>query len=913
MGQVVVGIGTAAMATAWMLTRAELPHPRPDFERKAWHSLNGLWQFQFDPDERGLSERWHTRETPFETTIRVPFGWESPLSGVGRPDYKGVAWYQREFHMPTEWQGKRIWLCFGAVDWSARIWVNGQPAGEHEGGYSEFRLDITPHVRFDGANRLVVRVEDRTDPETPLGKQIPTWYTSTSGIWQSVWLEATGEALIKGWRVLPEGDRQGVPTGVVRLQVEIERGQRNDALTLSVSSPNRRFPTVQVTVPPGETRAELTVRVPNPRFWTPETPILYPFRVRLSEPTRNHAPLDEVHGYFGIRTVRWGTYGDTAHSFLLLNGKPIFLRGALDQSFNPEGIYTAPNDEFLKRDILLAKRAGFNMLRLHIKADEPCKLYWADRLGMLIQADIPCVYLPTARARQLFERTMRDQIERDFNHPSLIIWTIFNEEWGIGSLANTDRAHRVDWVLQMVHLTRQLDPTRLIHDNSGWSHLETDLNSFHWYGRDVDGFRAHYRQINEREIGVGKGWNYIDGRVSRGEPFINNEFSYLAAGDGDGDWSWGNLAVMNALRGLDKLVGYTYTELTDIEWEHNGVYNYDRSPKEFGFDFWATGMGVKDLFAEDFLVLDVPAIKRARRGERVQVPVLFSHFSGRWSTASLGLCYRLDWLDTLGNRHRGKVVQQPIAGAPPYQLTRLTTLEITLPDQPALATLVAWLEDARGKRIHLNYTQWAVALDEIAPVEWLDSRRMAVRFRPTDYVQSQFSEQSAPTTPIVGKHYGRGHGFVEYTVRLPEDVPIERLERITLVMEVSAKAGREKVDWAERVHPADYPQTDGTKFPSRVQVGLMGRQVAVWALPDDPADARGVLSHWAGAERGSYGYRCEATLELTPELRARLQRERVVPIRLTVPPDKPGGVAIYGAQMGCYPMEPVLILHFSKR
>ena len=926
-----IGIGIAIMTTAWTLASVERVHPRPDFERKAWQSLNGSWEFQFDPDEKGLAEHWQTREQPFEMTICVPFGWESQLSGIQdfllrsrgalrgkvhqRTDYKGVAWYRREFGLPREWQGKRIWLCFGAVDWKAQVWVNGQAVGEHEGGYSEFRLDITPHARFDRPNHLVVRVEDRTDPETLLGKQIPTWYTSTSGIWQTVWLEATGEALIKKWRILPEGDAHGVPTGVVRFQIELERGRLDTPLIVRIASLNRQFRAVQAGLPPDETRAEITLKVPHPRFWTPEAPVLYPFVMRLTSEVRGHAKpqlLDEVHGYFGIRTVRWGPYNGSAHCFVLLNGKPIFLRGVLDQSFNPAGVYTAPSDEFLKRDIELAKQVGFNMLRIHIKADEPRKLYWADRLGMLIQADIPCFYLPTARARQHFERAMRAQIERDFNHPSLIIWTLFNEEWGIGSLANTERSHRVDWVLQMVQMARQLDPTRLIHDNSGWSHLETDLNSFHWYGRDVDGFRTQVKQINEREIGTGKSWNYIDGRTSRGEPFINNEFSYLAAGDGDGDWSWGNLAVVNALRSLDKLVGYTYTELTDIEWEHNGVYNYDRSPKEFGFDFWAEGMHIADLFAEDFLVLDVPAIKRAKRGEQARVPVLFSHFSGRWHDKTLSLNYRLDWLDTLGNRHRGRVIKRQVGGVPPYRLAPLATLEITLPAQPSLATLVVWLEDTRGRRVHINYTQWAVALDEIPAVEWLDSKRLAIRFRPTDYLQSQFSDQSAPIPPISGKHYGRGHGFVEYAVRLPGDAPIERLQQITLLMELSAKAGREKVDWPQRVHPADYPQTDSKKFPSRVLMVLNGQRVATWELPDDPADARGVLSHWAGVERGSYGYRCEATLRITPTLRAQLQRERVLNIRLIVPPDLPGGVAIYGARMGCYPMEPTLVLYFKQ-
>ncbi|CUU37360.1 Glycosyl hydrolases family 2 [Armatimonadetes bacterium DC] len=884
-------------------------HPRPDFERTEWINLNGLWEFQFDPNNRGLAENWQTLEKPYALTIRVPYGWESKLSGVERKDYKGVAWYRREFSLPENWNGKRVWLCFGAVDHKAEVWVNGQSVGTHEGGYSEFRFDITPYVRFGRPNTLVVRVEDFTDPETPLGKQIPSWYTSTSGIWQTVWLEATGEAWIEGCRIIPQADSSGVPTGVMEFNLTV-RPLPREPLVVEVRSRNRKFPTVHEVVPEaGRSAVELTfsLTVPKPQFWTPDTPTLYPYEIRLLSADRKWV-YDRVLGYFGIRTVRWGAYNNSPFTYVLLNGKPIYLRAVLDQSFNPDGIYTAPDDAFLKRDVELAKQAGFNMLRIHIKADEPRKLYWADKLGMLVQADIPCFYQPSERARSLFEKTLRDQIRRDFNHPSIIIWTIFNEEWGIGRIDNTPREHRVDWVLQMVRLARELDPTRLVQDNTGWAHLETDLNSFHWYGRNVDLFRQMYQTVNQIDVGPGKAWNYIDGRASRGEPFINNEYSYLAANDGDGDWSWGNLFATNALRSLDKLVGYCYTELTDVEWEHNGVYNYDRSPKEFGYDFWAKGMSVRDVFAEDFLVLDVPAIKRAQPGETVQVPILFSHYSGKWSDKPLRLYYKLDWIDTLGKRHWGKPQSILIRdGVPPYRLTGLTVAELTLPDEPCLATMVAWIEDPQENRIHINYTQWAVGLENL-PMQVRVGRRWVLRFDPTQYARSEFSELSAPPTPIKDKHYGRGHGFVEYRIPLPDEVDVSRLKRITLRVEIAAKAGREKVDWAQRVHPEDYPQTDGKKFPSRVLVEIAGVRAGAWDLPDDPADARGVLSHWAGVERGSYGYLMEASISVDPLVQAELAKERAIRVRLIVPPDKAGGLALYGATMGCYPLPPTVIV-----
>ncbi len=883
-------------------------HPRPDLERRDWQSLNGVWEFQFDPQDTGLQQNWHSLPKPYERTIRVPFAWESRLSGIGDTQYKGVAWYRREFSVPENWRGRRIWLCFGAVDHHATVWVNGERVGEHEGGYSEFRFDVTPYVRFDRANVLSVRVEDHTDRETPLGKQVPDWYTSVSGIWQTVWLEATGAACIQYFQITPLADEVGAPTGVVEFIVEMERTAVREPLQLELRSRNRAFETQRFGVLENESEKTFRLVLRNPRLWTPDSPHLYEFELRLLSEDGKRA-YDTVRGYFGVRTVRWGKYGESDFSYTLLNGKPIYLRGVLDQSYNPDGLYTAPDDEFLKRDIELAKRAGFNMLRIHIKADEPRKLYWADKLGMLIQADIPCFFTPSERARQLFEKTMRDQIRRDFNHPSIIIWTVFNEEWGIGRLTAENRAHRVDWTLQMYRLAKALDPTRLVQDNTGWAHLETDLNSFHWYGRNVDIFRQQYQAVNRLEIGVGKTWNYIDGRRSQGEPFINNEYGYLAAFDGDGDWSWGGLALTNTLRSLDKLVGYVYTELTDIEWEHNGVYNYDRSPKEYGFDFWAERMSVRDLFATDFLVIDQPAINRAAPGETVQVPILLSHYSGRFVDKPFTLLYRLDYIDALGNRRRGRVQRQVFTTTPQYRLIPLTIANIQLPNAPCLATLVVWAEDWNRVRVHTNYTQWLVGMEQL-PVFETARGRVVLRFKPTEYVVSAFNLQSQPEKPIQGKHWARGHGYVEYAVAIPEGVSLGEVKRIRLRMEVSAKAGREKVDWAQRVHPDDYPQTDGKKYPSRVLVEMAGERVATWELPDDPADARGVLSHWAGIERGSYGYLMEATLPMTPVLRTRLQQDRQLRIRLIVPPDLPGGIAIYGASMGCYPIEPTVVLEY---
>ena len=884
-------------------------HHRPDLARDDWQGLDGTWQFAFDPDGVGEKEGWQGPAAPaYPLRLRVPFPWESPASGVARPDYRGVAWYRRELRLPRAWQGRRVWLCFGAVDWQAAVWVNGVPAGSHEGGYSEFRLDISSLVRYDGPNLLVVRAEDHTDPETPIGKQVPRWYTSSSGIWQSVWVEATGPACLQGLRITPLADDRHAPTGQVCLDLRVDRGGVAGPLTLQVRSPQRRFAAARAVLLAGQEQATITLGVPRPRCWTPETPVLYPLTITLAG---REGTLDRVHSYFGLRTVAWGRYGGSDHSYVLLNGQPVYLRGALDQSFNPEGLYTAPSDDFLRRDIELAKAAGFNMVRIHIKADEPRRLYWADRLGMLIQADIPCHYQVSARARANFEQTLRDQVARDYNHPAIYCWTVFNEEWGIGSLDRVPPEHRVDWVERMWQLTRELDPTRLVQDNTGWSHLTSDLNSFHWYGREVDDFRRQYRELDAHHIRPGDPWNYIAGRTQRGEPFVNNEYGYVSAGAGDGDWSWGTLYLTNALRACPRLVGYTYTELTDIEWEHNGCYHYDRSPKEFGFDFWAPGMRPADLFSPDFLVLDAPAIKHARPGERVSVPALFSHYSGRYPQG-VTLHWQVRWLDNLGAWHREAPQSRPCPPTPPYRLTGLGEIVCDLPHRPGLVTLAAWLQAGR-RRLHTNYTQWLVGEGPSPRAELASAHRLLLRFRPEDWATSRFATQEPP---VPGKHYARGAGTVEYRLRLPAGLPLEALASVSFLCEASAKAGREKVAWPQRVNPEDYPQTDATKFPTTVRVLCNGAEMATWQLPDDPADARGVLSHWQGVHRGSYGCRMQAALARgTPEgdrALSALAGGRLV-LRLQVPAGRrAGGLALYGETTGCYPLDPTVIITFSR-
>ena len=414
-------------------------HPTPDAMRAHWANLNGRWEFRFDAQEAGLADGWEKPGTAgYNQTIVVPFPWESELSGIhqikGAPK---VAWYRRRFKVPDEFPaGERVWLRFGAVDWRADVWLNGRKVAEHEGGYTPFEADISDVVDRKGENVVVVRAHDATDPNLPTGKQVG-WYTPSSGIWQTVWLESRPKTHIAGFRIVTK-----VQPASVQVKAEVAGfDQKKYQLALkprdsSVSAVSKTFepgpPAAGKTGADKSTSAvELDATVTDARLWTPDTPELYEVTLELKD--ESGTVIDAVQTYFGLRTISRGRYGNEPYERILLNGKPIYLRTALDQSFNPRGLYTsAPDDDFLKRDMIIAKTMGLNGLRIHIKPDEPRRLYWADHLGILILEDMPNTWRQNAQARRAWEHTMREAVARDRNHPAIIAWVAFNETWGLG-------------------------------------------------------------------------------------------------------------------------------------------------------------------------------------------------------------------------------------------------------------------------------------------------------------------------------------------------------------------------------------------------------------------------------------------------------------------------------------------------
>lgn len=379
------------------------------------------------------------------------------------------------------------------------------------------------------------------------------------------------------------------------------------------------------------TSFDFTVDVPNPKLWTPESPHIYDATLELQDAAGR--VVDSIQTYFGLRTIGRGKYGDESFERILLNGKPLYLRAALDQSFNPRGLYTAPDDEFLKRDMVIAKTMGLNGLRIHIKPDEPRRLYWADRYGILILEDMPNTWQQNARARVAWEKTMREAVMRDRNHPAIIAWVAFNETWGLGKAEDYKKDRDAQqWVARMVETIRDLEGhERLVEDNSpcNYDHIvSTDLNSWHFYIDDHVKAREHIQHV-VNQTRPGSGFNYCPGLAQSSLPLINSEYGAVSAGGGDRDISWGLRDLTTQLRRHRKIQGFIYTELTDIEWEHNGLVNYDRTPKLFGYDTWLPDMRPNELLGADFIGYDAPPAIVGEPGETITVPIFVSHFSDR--------------------------------------------------------------------------------------------------------------------------------------------------------------------------------------------------------------------------------------------------------------------------------------------
>ena len=456
--QVLLTLAAVSIAAAQEIPRPE--YPQPQFQRADWVNLNGGWEFEFDDANKGLDQDWASGATKFSRKITVPFCFESRRSGIGDTSFHPWVWYRRSVTVPENWKGRRVLLHFGAVDYRATVWVNGRLAGRHEGGNTPFQFDITPLLKA-GSNSLTVRAEDPpTDRYIPRGKQYwepksrSIFYTRTTGIWQTVWLEAAGDSYLRGVRITPGMD------GNVRFDARLARGAADLEFHAVVSAGGK--PVATASGPGDGERASISAVVADPKLWSLDNPQLYDVTFELR---RGGTVLDRVTSYFGFRSV------GIANGRVTLNGRPTYIKMVLDQGYWPESILTPPSDEAIQFDIRIAKDMGFNGARKHQKLEDPRFLYWADKMGFLVSSEMANAYLYDDAYAERFTREWMETVDRDYNHPSIVIWVPINESWGTPDLADRRQQNHLK---ALYTLTHSLDATRLVIDNEGWEHTGHD-------------------------------------------------------------------------------------------------------------------------------------------------------------------------------------------------------------------------------------------------------------------------------------------------------------------------------------------------------------------------------------------------------------------------------------------------------
>lgn len=540
-------------------------YPRPQLVREQWMNLNGLWDY-------AITARTAEQPSSFDGEILVPYPIESYLSGVQQRVTGKRVWYQRSFSVPTDWAEQRVLLNFGAVDWEAMVWVNGQEVGTHQGGYDAFSFDVTEALKPEGEQEVVVAVWDPTEGTQPRGKQVFTpggiWYTPTTGIWQTVWLEPVSAAYIDSLKI-----NTNVDQSLLTLQARITGMAFDEGYILKVEVLEGSEVLATGT---GNASTPLNIPIPEPKLWSPESPFLYDLRVTLQD---SSATRDSISSYFGMRKIELKP-DDKLVPRIYLNNQAIFQYGLLDQGFWPDGLYTAPTDEALRSDIETTKSLGFNMIRKHVKVEPARWYYWADKLGILVWQDMPSsgdvLVEPakgemkrTSEAAAQFEHELQRMIDTHYNAPSIVMWVLFNEGWG-----QYDTVRLTEWLTAY-------DPSRLVNSASGWNDFRVGaVQDIHSYPGPI-GPQSDYRRASalgefgglglplEGHTWLAKGsWGY---KQYTDVPSLLAEYTKL-------------IKRLRYLKQERHLVAAVYTQTTDVETEVNGIMTYDRAVIKMGAD-----------------------------------------------------------------------------------------------------------------------------------------------------------------------------------------------------------------------------------------------------------------------------------------------------------------------------------------
>lgn len=851
----------------------KLLHPRPDKWRSTYINLNGEWDFSLDAPT-------------YDRRITVPFSWASPLSGIAE-NHKGTGYYRRTLTLDTE--GMHPFLIIGAANYECEVLLNGTTLATHRGGYMPIEVDLF-FAWKEGENLLEIRVTDKDIGGQTYGKQA---YGAIRGIWQTVYLELRPAAYLADFFIRTSTD------GTVTIDCTPSR----DAVA-------PHFFADFGGISAEDDHGRITLHFDDPHLWSTEDPFLYEGVIRME----SEAGSDTVHTYFGIREIGIDTDRDGI-PHLTLNKKPIYIRGVLDQAYHPEGFFTLPSDEDCEEEILRVKRLGLNCARIHVKSEEPRKLYAADRNGILLLQDFPCFWpAPTAEFCEQYERELVEAVIRDRNHPAIILWIVFNESWGLLSFGKEKDGSNMarilpatePWVRRCFHLVKALDPTRLVEDNSPCrnDHIVTDINSWHFYINDREELRQNLRTY-ANGTAAGSSHNFIPpNRQEKLLPLLNSECGFvwgIDGGAGDCDLAWQYLMMMNEFRLEPRLCGFVYTQLHDVTNEFNGYYRIDNTEKVFGFDGVFDGMSIHDLHSDLFLAYDAAPGRTVKGGERIETPLLLSSvYDYEAKEEMVALCEYIA-LEKNGKRtciaSERFTVTDTSRGVHP-----LDTTAFTAPCEDTLVILGLTLLE--GERTVMR--SFAVI-----DCEGTDARSHTVAL---DDIEADGFDRTFPC--IAGEKWNAlGKGTATFTLDC-RDIPFDISEGFTLRFEASARPtyrrdlpgganrpisfslGAPILDPAEK--PNSFPMTDMCDHPVTMLSVAIGDLPAVsYPLPYAPADCRGVLSHMYQPnarridESGSYGTLIEIRIDGADA--------KTLPDRFSVALSSDGGLSLFGRKSGRYP------------
>ena len=560
---------------------------------------------------------------------------------------------------------------------------------------------------MERAQNLVIRVDDDAgDPRkfkrgyALYGKQ---GYGNARGIWQTIYLEARGNNFIDAVHFTPDIDNKKV-----NVKAYLDKYATKElSLNIKIKTKNGSIEK-NTTFKPGQAKRSFDIDIPEMRLWTLDDPYLYEVEIKLDN--------DFVESYFGMRKISTMNLPGTEHPYVALNNKPIYLQLALDQSYHPDGYYTFPTDKFMKEEILRSKSIGLNGIRVHIKLEVPRKLYWADKLGILVVEDLPNSWgEPDKFMRKESEYTLEEMIKRDYNHPSIFSWVIFNEQWGLQTKDENNNEkilpETYNWVTSMYYKAKSLDGSRLIEDNSlccGGLHTATDLNSWHAYlpGYDWDDYLKDQVQKNF------KGGNhlYYDGFKQENQPFLNSECGNVwgySGSTGDVDWSYDYHRMMNSFRKFPEVAGWLYTEHHDVINEWNGYWKYDRSEKETGLNNIFKGMNLNDLHSNVYISNQGDITQTVKGNENIEIPIYLSSMTDKDYGDELYLHYQISHLDYVGiekeiNKGVVKIDYFPWMNQP------VSPLKIKTSKYSGLSKINFTLKDKEGKIIHRNFMHLVV-------------------------------------------------------------------------------------------------------------------------------------------------------------------------------------------------------------